>query len=61
MTTTPEAISEDELSIHLFAPDNCDHQWDGPEIFDEDGRFGSKTCSKCGIDAMSHSIHTADD
>jgi len=38
---------------------DCDHVWDGEPI-EEDmpggGSFGSVTCSKCGMDAMSHDM-----
>lgn len=34
----------------------CDHDWDGPWEESEDGRMGTATCSKCGMDAMSHSM-----
>jgi hypothetical protein len=42
----------------------CQHRWDGPEQVvtdDYDRPCGStKTCSKCGADAMSHDVRTSD-
>lgn len=35
----------------------CDHRWDGPWIdLDADGRSSSVTCSRCGMDCMSHDM-----
>lgn len=32
----------------------CEHQWDGPFVSVEHGE--SVTCSRCGMDNMSHSM-----
>jgi len=36
----------------------CEHKWDGEFIRTEGG--GTATCSRCGMDAMSHSMWTGD-
>lgn len=50
----------------------CQHRWDGPDVEltgeheNQDGTIEtfsggfSKTCSKCGTDAMSHDVRTSD-
>jgi hypothetical protein len=35
-------------------PESCEHKWDGPTVRFENG--ASVTCSRCGMDAMSHSL-----
>lgn len=52
------------VTIMVCGPKNCDHVWDGPEvpILADDGvtEIGSTaTCSKCGMDALTHSLWTA--
>lgn len=34
----------------------CEHKWDGPAWYSEDGCGMSVTCSRCGGTAMSHSL-----
>jgi hypothetical protein len=46
--------------IHICGPgDTCPHEWDGPEVKSEDGSITSLTCSKCGMDAYTHSLWMA--
>ncbi|HQF32014.1 MAG TPA: hypothetical protein PLJ34_11275 [Hyphomicrobiales bacterium] len=35
----------------------CEHDFSGWRDFD-DGRGGEKVCSRCGMGAMSHTLHT---
>lgn len=55
----PQTVTAGPVFFHSTPkPDACDHVWDGPEI--EIGPGLARTCSKCGMDAMSHSLRTAD-
>lgn len=58
---TPErrakSTDRDEIFLHVSAPDQCAHQWDGPEV--DIGNGTSATCSKCGMTAISYSLRTA--
>lgn len=42
----------------------CQHRWDGPDKVITDDRDrpcgSSRTCSKCGADAMTHDMRTCD-
>lgn len=35
---------------------DCDHDFTGEWVEDEDGRCGSVTCKHCGLDAMGHDM-----
>lgn len=37
----------------------CQHEFGGWRIF-EDGRGGEQVCSRCGMGAMSHTLHTGE-
>lgn len=36
----------------------CEHKWDGEPWESADGCGWSRTCSRCGMTAMSHSLRT---
>ena len=36
--------------------EDCDHVFDGTWVDDTEGRWGSTTCSKCGMTSMSHGM-----
>lgn len=38
----------------------CQHDWSGPWRDLESGHGGERTCSRCGMGAMQHSLHTMD-
>lgn len=52
-----DAAQKSEILFHMHAPDACQHQWDGPTVQIESGE--TVTCSKCGMDAFSHSLATS--
>lgn len=36
----------------------CEHNWGGWQEWEtDDGRFGSRVCSRCGTTAMDHDVH----
>lgn len=37
----------------------CEHTWDGEPYESDDGCMWSRTCSKCGVTAMSHDMRNA--
>lgn len=44
---------------YCACPDGpCEHDFQGWRAF-EDGNGGEQVCTKCGMGAMSHSLHTA--
>jgi hypothetical protein len=46
-------------SCYCACPDGpCEHQFDGWREFD-DGLGGEQFCQRCGMGAMSHSMHTS--
>ena len=45
--------------IHVMSKDTCNHQWDGPRMILSGGLGEAMTCSKCGLDAMTHSLRTS--
>jgi hypothetical protein len=47
-------IYADDVARIMAAMAVCEHQWDGPVIPIKHG--SSLTCSKCGLDAYSHSL-----
>lgn len=47
--------SSDKCWCHC--PDGpCEHIWDGPVIYRDEGRTGSVTCSRCGKAQIDHDI-----
>lgn len=44
--------------FHATPKDECDHNFTGWITF-SDGRGGTTVCSKCGMDAMSHTLRTS--
>ena len=52
---TFKPMEKSQCTMHMLQ-DRCEHRWDGPWVDHDDGRGGSVTCSKCGMDAMSWSM-----
>lgn len=49
-----------DCGCYCACPDGpCEHEFSGWRDF-EDGRGGERTCVKCGMGAMAHSLRTAD-
>lgn len=42
------------INTHFFH--ECEHDFTGPEIEFDEGRGTTTTCTKCGMDAMSHDM-----
>ena len=42
--------------VHTLMKDSCEHLWDGPPLVLDGGRGTAVTCSKCKIDAITHSL-----
>ena len=59
-TEQREAVDETvRLFVHtLPKADACEHVWDGPGYMHADGCGWSATCSRCGLDAMSHDLRS---
>lgn len=48
----------ENVTLHILPkPDACEHDWTGWHNF-EDGNGGEQVCSKCGMGAMHHSLHS---
>jgi hypothetical protein len=51
---TTEKTEEEPITVFMCGTGDCDHVWDGPGIEWDTGE--AATCSKCGVDAMTHSL-----
>ena len=60
---------DEGVFIHVMdKPDACEHVWNGPEMPlgidsaspDQRPLGWARTCSKCGMDAYTHSLRTSE-